>query len=670
MTVAAVAIARRAAVAFVCAAVFLVVFFVCAGRASASAITAPVEGRAMIEAAQASLEEKRQAVENEGYKAEAEAYIVSADEELLRAEADADEARKALEEAEIDARIAEENKRVKAKAAERAAAEADALAMQAQELLNQAAAAAKRADSLSAAAQRRDAAVSSYVEEQQEEPRVIFARPLVSDDERSLEHTDELRSKEAEMNWLERELRRAEAARREKVPHTPPPPLPPAGGDWGSVRSAYSRAAYLERNATALDARSERAQEIADDRLAEAEEAEGLAEDAQLILRDARDSLAEYEGYVEEAKSYAEQTRTERDALLATLSNPEAAKYGSAAIRYHQWSDGDARSGYQTAIPISYGKWTPKFSYGIETYYVFTDELNTLTDTSVYLSWRDERKKFILDYFLSINVPTGKSALNWHERHARWTEDLVTIEQFGKGWQFTPGVAVTWKTSEEETWTVGTGYTFSTSYDPTSDIPNDDITPGGEWGQYVRYQNAREEWQFVAELGLSLFGGTDVDDGSSYTESDEWDFKMAYNKKLNEKQDLMFYYLFERQGNNDMPFMTESPNVHYFGTMWKNKLAPDKTLRLAFDVMTTSGSRYLRTYSYYDELGNPAYGIEDVDGRDKYTFGIGYDWRINDKSSLAFDIEYFIMNDGATTLGYPATDYNGWNVYLTYFMNF
>ena len=44
---------------------------------------------------------------------------------------------------------------------------------------------------------------------------------------------------------------------------------------------------------------------------------------------------------------------------------------------------------------------------------------------------------------MGINIPTGKAKLSSYERNARMDEDMVRFAEFGEGWNFTPGIAVT-----------------------------------------------------------------------------------------------------------------------------------------------------------------------------------------------------------------------------------
>ena len=68
----------------------------------------------------------------------------------------------------------------------------------------------------------------------------------------------------------------------------------------------------------------------------------------------------------------------------------------------------------------------------------------------------------------------------------------------------------------------------------------------------------------------------------------------------------------------------------------------------------------------FDGNGEPQYLAVNVDGRTKYTLGIGCDWQFNPQNRLSLDVQHFIMQDGSSTLGDAARRYQGTNILLTY----
>ena len=635
------------------------------GAGAGSAISVPRDARATIDAALAVLEERKAKVQQERDIVEAEEFVRTSEAEALRAQTEVETARTAVEQAEREVALAEEAKAAAAKEAKEAADYASKLMEEATRAQLAAGDAEHGAAAKEGVARRQDFAAQG-----EGESLAIPVPETVGVSARlRLSEADEQSRLESEQKKQEKYQRELEAARRAEQP-TPKAKLPVPPADWGAVNRAYRRAEALQKAANAADKRAEAAIRVLDEKNAVAEAAAAKLEDAQLILHDARQTMKDYESYAAEARKDAVQTARDRDALVRSIQNPPASRNFDTAAEYYRWDDGRERSGYQAVVPIAYGYWKPEFSWGLYTNYVMSDNLDTLTDTTLFLGKNNIGEKSAWEYSLSVNIPTGKSALDRGERYARVTEDLTRVEQFGKGWQFTPGVAYSWKTSETDAWTIGTTYAYGLEYDPTSDIPNDDISPGDEWGKFLRYRHIEEKWQFVGELLNTTYGRTKMRNGSSYRDKDSWEGRLTLGRVLDPTQNLMFYYWLQRQSQTDVPFETDNPLVHYFGTMWSKQLNEKSRLRVTADVMTTNGSRYFGMYSYFDGSGNPAYGAEMVDGRTKYTFGVGYNYRAGADTSLNLGVEYFQMHDGKSTLGYPATTYDGVNAYLTFFKTF
>jgi hypothetical protein len=391
--------------------------------------------------------------------------------------------------------------------------------------------------------------------------------------------------------------------------------------------------------------------------------------DLQLAVNDAKETAVQ-------AKNYEMQTKTELEQLIYSQEHTQGSHFFAGGMNYYRWHDKFGNSGYQITRPLYFGYWQKDLSYGLYTNYITSrnntagasGRVNTLSDTTLTFSKRNEQPNFIVDYDLSINIPTGKSALSRPERYAMMNEDLVAVSQFGKGWQFTPGIAVSWRIGDEDMWTLGTNYTFSHSYDPTSDIANDTVSPGGEWRKFLRWQHAGQDWQFVGELINTTTGQTKIANGERYDIGTQWDYKLTYNHKLPDNQNIMFYYWRENQYINPiMPSDTSNALAHYFGTMWSKKLDEQHVFRVTLDVMKTNGSRYAGINNDFVTNGNPQY--TDVDGRTKYTVGLGYDIKINAKSNLSLDLQTFRMKDGKSTAGQPAATYKGFNLLAKYNRN-
>lgn len=287
-------------------------------------------------------------------------------------------------------------------------------------------------------------------------------------------------------------------------------------------------------------------------------------------------------------------------------------------------------------------------------------KINTFTDTLLYFSTRNNKDKYIVDYNLGINIPTGKAKLSSYERNARMDEDLVRFAEFGEGWNFTPGIAVTRRIGgDKDLLTLGTNYSVRGSYDPTSDIDDDKFNPGNEWQKYLRWQHAEEKWQLVGELLHTSSAESKIADGSVFDTGAVWETRLTYNRNLAKDQDLMLYYWYYHENNEIIlnKKVEESP-VHYFGAEWKKHLSKKTDLRLAADIMIADGIRYSSLTDSY------------VDNRKKVALGIGCDLKMDERNKLSLKVQHFSMRDGKNSNGADARRYQGFNFLTSFYHTF
>ncbi|MBP2631287.1 MAG: hypothetical protein H6Q70_1915 [Firmicutes bacterium] len=446
--------------------------------------------------------------------------------------------------------------------------------------------------------------------------------------------------------------------------------------DWSKVPQAKVRADQLEAVADQLaQGLSSTADSVsaAEDNFAVADEFYRRAEQNSIDLQNEEHSIAEN---IEIAKQNLQTATDSQKILLYHLAHPPAMQVLSNSTHYYSWINSQGNKGTELAESIYYGYDSPQEQYnmGIFTSLVSaahnasseSGEIKSLTDTTMNFTKCSERNVFTTSYLFQISLPTGRSALGWSQRNARMSDDLVETEQFGKGWQLQPGIQTSWKPTAFDQWTVGTTYLWSQAYDQTSDISNDDIHPGYEWAKWLRYQHAEKKWQLVSEVINTAYGKTSFDNGNVYHLGNGWKYRLTYNRTLDENRDLLFYYWRENSGRNDVASTdTHYAPVNYYGTLWSKKLNDKRTLRFSFDVMDTNGNRYDGLESYWDG-SNAAYHYKEVYGRKKYTFGVGFDLKLDKTKTLNFDVQHFQMKDGASTTGDAATDYRGWNIFLSY----
>jgi len=634
---------------------------------ASSAISVPPEARdtaaTAIAAAQNILYEEEAAV----YRANAEQYAQKADIEAAEAELDFAEAEKLLAQYITKAEQAAIEAQTAAAQAGEAASYAAALQEKAGKAMAEAEAAYRSADAIAALLQAEQAAREQAALEQAQQAGTehTAASAAKTIRQHTLEDTDELLKLEKYIKDLEKVQKDAELAMRRDVPMAEAD----TGIDRSKADAAYAHADRLGQIATAAGEKAEQAKRVADEKATFTEEAEYRAAEARQAVLDARLVVDDAQKWALQSRINATEAQKELDRLIYEMEHPQGLHFFSGKMNYYSWRNQKLdRNGYQFTQPIAFSYWQKDFSYGMYTRYIISENnsagaggrVNTVSDTTLALAKRNEKPKFIVDYNVSVNIPTGKAALSWSEQYARMNEDLVEVSQFGKGWQFTPGISVSRKIGKEDMWTIGMNYTFAGSYNPTSDISNDNISGGDEWRRFLVWQHIKQNWQFVAGLVNTATSPTKIANGDRYDTADQWEYRLTYNRKLPRNQNIMFYYWRDNQNMNDiMLFDTDNALAHYWGTMWSKPIDDNRVLRVTFDVMKTGGSRYAGMYNNYDEY---------VNGRTKYTVGLGLDVRINERSDFSIDLQGFKMNDGKSTSDSeqaPST-YKGFNILMRY----
>ena len=433
------------------------------------------------------------------------------------------------------------------------------------------------------------------------------------------------------------------------------------------VSAAYAYAGRLQGQAESIDAELEKvlleyeAMQNKTDLLVEVRD-ETAAElvEQEKELAESMYNAGRYMDYASEGRFYYEQ-------LLKEKKNPYQDLSGFVRNNFFNWH-GNGWSGSQFVQPYYFGYANKNNYWGFNFNYVSSKnttpghegKINTFTDTLLYFSTRNSKDKYIVDYNLGINIPTGKTKLSSYERNARMDEDLVRFAEFGEGWNFTPGIAVTRRIGgDKDLLTVGTSYSFKGAYDPTSDIDDDKLNPGNEWQKYLRWQHAEEKWQLVGEVLHTSSAESKIADGTAFDTGAVWETRLTYNRNLSKDQALMLYYWYYHENNEIIlnKRVEESP-VHYFGTEWKKHLSKKTDLRLAADIMIANGIRYSSLTDSY------------VDDRKKVTFGIGYDLKMDDRNKLSLDIQHFSMHDGKNSNGDEAREYRGFNFLTSFYHTF
>lgn len=420
-----------------------------------------------------------------------------------------------------------------------------------------------------------------------------------------------------------------------------------------------ARAAFVRHNNAVI------AHEDAENRLAAARKRMENIEKVRTRANEAGEiadaAALEFLGLEEELKMAKEDFKAVEQALADSQTTAEISdrlwRYFSTGAKFYNWQDDAGNSGYQFYQPIMFGYVKGNMEYFLSSGYVISNNksvadgrVSTFTDTALNAAYTTQKGKYTVIYILNTNIPTGRSALRG--TNAIMSDDLVEFSRFGGGWNFTPGVLASWKIGKEDTWTIGTYYSFNGSY-TLDESTGSRLNPGNGWSNLLQWRHAGQKWQFVGELIHGKFGSSREDE-ISYRQGNQLDVHLTYNRVLADNQDLMFYYWC----TNEQPYVSGYPGfepgrsttTNYLGTMWSRALNEKNVFRVMFDYMK-------RTGNIYDPVTTLTHS-----GRQKYTVGLGYDYKISRQEKLAFDVEAFRMRDDAPSSG----KYHGYNFYVRY----
>lgn len=442
--------------------------------------------------------------------------------------------------------------------------------------------------------------------------------------------------------------------------------------------SADAKAALADRLAAEADVKAD-----AVDLLKDAKDSAADASiEAANLLADAVEAHMDAKSVVEDARTTLEDAKiTSSDALsieqsakqyVAELMKPRPANgnllYFDTGFNYYSWHNNKGQSGYQIVQPYSfyYADNKNRLEYGLNNAYVLSQNsspnnqgrIAAWSDTDFSIAHTSNNNKYPIRYSLLFSLPTGKTSLSKDQVNAVMDEDLVERNVFGEGFNITPGISISHKIGKEDTWTLGMRYGFRGSYNLSvydADSGNVSIAnadSGDFWAKTLTWQHAGDKWQMVGELNHSSFSGGRLGD-KVYYQGDELDANLVYNRELTADKSLMLYYRYLNQQPYQGLDETGTLTGQYVGFVWSKDYGKKHLFRFTGDYMKRSGSTFDPHTAMY------------IDGRTKYTIGVGYDWSLKSNSKLSLDVQKFRMNNQAASEN-VGTNYDGYNVYIKY----
>lgn len=578
--------------------------------------------------------------------------------DIAEAEAEAARAAVAVAQAEAEQAAAE----AAMAAAEAAAAKAEAKAAEADtaQAAAQAEYTAAKAAAEKAAVAAAKAAEAEAVEAKAAEAAAAAAAANAAAEAAALAEADEAKTDEA--------VARAEAAADKAYAEA-------EARSVAAERRANEAAAALEA-AEARVAAAETKLDSSNDARAEADDAKAGLADARANLADAQATLAEAKRDLHEANTAVADARQQARPIQERRSFQWENRYYSYRDRFHN-------SGYQFVQPYEFSYLGDRFGIGLSTNYIISSaksinsngqvnqsgRVATWSDTTLSLIRENPKPLYTVRYMLDINMPTGKASLHGSQVNAVMSEHFVGFSRYGEGWNYTPGIAISRKTGPEDTWTLGTLYSFRGKYTPDDSTGN--ITPGDEWIKFLRWQHIGQKWQLAGELMHISYGSTLEPfntvlqpGGVTYRQGSETAAKLTYTRALTSNHNLMLYYWHSTQQAYSSPNPaaaglegTGTVQDQFFGAQWSVDWKDKYTFRVYTDMMRESGASF-------SPLTNIFMG-----GGSKYSIGLGYDVDIRPQRRISLDIARFYMRENAIAGSAPLNGLHGYEVYLRYFYN-
>jgi hypothetical protein len=402
------------------------------------------------------------------------------------------------------------------------------------------------------------------------------------------------------------------------------------------------------------------------------------AKEAQVVLKDAKTNVEEAKIATLDAKTALNEAHgalSEAKANMAELTKKEAVRNiegFTVAGNFYSWKDNKGNSGYQFVQPYTFSYQANGVETSLHTSYIISQynsaagdnssgRVSTWSDTDLSMSHTNKNKQYPVKYSLDINVPTGKATLNGKQKNAIMSDDLVENNTFGSGWNYSPGISVSHKIGKEDTWTLGTMYTFRGKATLDGDLPNSELAPGSEWVKSLQWQHIGQKWRLTGDLIHTSYGTTQQGGVDYVKEGNQLDTRLTYVRELPNNQSLLLYYWYANQ-HHDTPLAQQIAGTNlsgqYAGAMWSRPMGKNRTLRISFDAMKKSGDSYdVLTDSYFSS------GY-------KYTGGIGYDVEVSPRQKFSLDIQSFYMRNNSSNNNGSDVGYHGFHYMLKYLYNF
>lgn len=276
-----------------------------------------------------------------------------------------------------------------------------------------------------------------------------------------------------------------------------------------------------------------------------------------------------------------------------------------------------------------------------------------LTDTSLNIAQTNPHDKYNVIYRLGLTLPTGDSEQG--DSSVPVIDDLVEYDTFGSGRLVAPAISVQRKIGTEDMWTYNLGYDFRGDYTNTS---QHNVENGNGINTSIAWQHIEEEWQLGSELIFEK-NGDSRSDGLDYNDGDNVEFHVTYNNKLTSQNDLAYFYWYVNQDGSeykspvDFAYDSNGQSRHYYGVDFNRAFDEQRSAHIMLTGMMGRGN------SYDAALNTSMHALK------RYAMRAGYEYIIDNNSSISLDIERFYLKDKVDGIGY-----RGNNVFFNYLKTF
>jgi hypothetical protein len=224
--------------------------------------------------------------------------------------------------------------------------------------------------------------------------------------------------------------------------------------------------------------------------------------------------------------------------ISAVGATPAAADEWTAwtGIHLDAWS-GAGQDGHQVLAPLSLAFDTP--FWGLSIRGAVGDsardpggnrqsgQITGLTDSTLAGYYRWVVADVEIRAGLNLDLPTGVSRLKTRDLAAIQDEDLALLERFGEGFDVNPTITA-YRSFGRFGVGGGVGYLWTGEYDPTEDIPGDDLDPGDELTVTALADvSIADATRLIGTVTYTMFSADSLGGRDTFQEGDELDFRVT-----------------------------------------------------------------------------------------------------------------------------------------------